>query len=54
MSWIEIHDNLPDHPKVGEVAEALKMDNDAVVGKLVRLWTWAINNREDGVFSREI
>ena len=50
MAWIELHDTLPDHDKVITVAEALKMDKDLVVGKLVRLWTWAINNREDGRF----
>jgi len=50
MAWIELHDTLPDHDKVLEVSEALKMDKDLVVGKLVRLWTWALNNREDGIF----
>lgn len=49
MAWIELHDNLPDHEKVIEVAATLKMDKDMVVGKLVRLWTWAVNNREDGL-----
>jgi hypothetical protein len=51
MAWIELHDNLPDHPKVLDLAAALKMDKDMVVGKLVRLWTWALANREDGVFA---
>lgn len=50
MAWIELHDNLPDHDKVLAVSEALNMDKDLVVGKLVRLWTWAVNNREDGAF----
>lgn len=50
MAWIELHDTLPDHDKVLDVSEALKMDKDMVVGKLVRLWTWALNNREDGIF----
>ena len=50
MAWIEVHDNLPDHNKTLDVAEALKMDSDLVVGKLIRLWTWALTNREDGVF----
>lgn len=50
MAWIELHDTLPDHDKVLELSEALKMDKDMVVGKLVRLWTWALNNREDGLF----
>lgn len=50
MAWIELHDTLPDHDKVLSVSEALNMDKDMVVGKLVRLWTWALNHREDGIF----
>lgn len=53
MAWIELHDTLPDHHKVIEVATALKMDKDLVVGKLVRLWVWALNNREDGIFKAQ-
>ena len=48
MAWIEVHTNLPDHPKVLRAAKALKLDSDALVGKLIRLWTWAVDNRSDG------
>lgn len=48
MAWVEIHDNLPDHHKVIDLSGLLKVDKDAVVGKLIRLWTWALNCREDG------
>ena len=51
MAWIEVHDTLPDHPKVLRAAKALRLDSDALVGKLVRLWVWALGNREDGVLS---
>ena len=51
MAWIEAHDTLPDHPKVLRAAKALRLDSDALVGKLLRLWTWALSNREDGVLS---
>lgn len=51
MAWIEVHDTLPDHPKVLRAARALKLDSDALVGKLVRLWVWALGNREDGVLN---
>lgn len=51
MSWIQIEDTLPDHRKVGKLAALLKIDRDAVVGKLLRLWLWIVNNREDGTFS---
>ncbi len=53
MAWIELHDTLPDHKKVLAVATALKADKDLIVGKLVRLWVWALNNREDGRFSEQ-
>lgn len=52
MAWIELHDTLPDHPKVIDLAELLRLDKDAVVGKLVRLWTWALGSREDGRLRR--
>lgn len=51
MAWIEVHDTLPDHPKVLRAAKALKLDSDALVGKLVRLWVWALGNREDGMLN---
>lgn len=51
MAWIEVHDTLPDHPKVLRAAKVLKLDSDALVGKLVRLWVWALGNREDGVLN---
>ncbi len=51
MAWIEVHDTLPDHPKVLRAAKALKLDSDALVGKLVRLWVWALGNREDGILN---
>lgn len=51
MAWIEVHDTLPDHPKVLRAAKALKLDSDALVGKLIRLWVWALGNREDGVLN---
>lgn len=52
MAWMELHDTLPDHYKVIGASSALKMDKDAFVGKLVRLWLWALNHRESG-FLRE-
>lgn len=50
MAWIELHDTLPDHAKVVDLAALLRMDRDMVVGKLVRLWIWALSNRESGEF----
>lgn len=53
MSWIKIYDTLPDHPKVIQTANVLKMDKDLFVGKLIRLWAWAVRNREDGTFQAD-
>ena len=33
------------------LAKMLRLDSDALVGKLLRLWTWALSNREDGILS---
>jgi DnaD/phage-associated family protein len=50
MAWIELHDTLPDHPKVIALAEVLGRDKDLISGKLIRLWLWALSNRESGEF----
>ncbi len=47
--WIRVDTGLCDHPKVIALSQALKLDKDAVVGKLLRLWSWAAQNRENGV-----
>ena len=45
--WIKIETCTPDKPEVCSLATHLKMDEDMVVGKLVRLWSWAELNRID-------
>lgn len=47
--WIKIETILPDKPEVIRMAAALRSDQDCVVGKLVRLWSWADANTVDGV-----
>lgn len=42
--WIKIENTLPDKPEVWQIAEALKIDADAVTGKLLRIWIWASEN----------
>ena len=49
MAWIEVHDTLPEHPKVRQAARALRQSVPETVGMLICLWTWALNHREDGV-----
>ena len=47
-NWIKIETATTDKPEVCAVATQLKMDPDAVLGKLVRLWSWAEVNRING------
>lgn len=46
--WIKIDHDLPDKEEVDVIATSLKIDHDAVVGKLVRLWIWADRQTHDG------
>ncbi len=46
--WIKIEHTLPDKPEVDQMAAALSIDHDAVVGKLIRVWIWADQNTLDG------
>ena len=39
--WIKIEVSTPDKPEICAIATKLRIDPDAVVGKLVRLWSWA-------------
>jgi len=38
--WIKVETATPDKPEICAIATALRMDEDAVIGKLVRLWSW--------------
>jgi hypothetical protein len=46
--WIKLEHTTPDKPEVVSMAARLKIDQDAVVGKLVRIWAWADQNSVDG------
>jgi hypothetical protein len=46
--WIKIELGTPDKPEVIKMAATLRLDQDAVVGKLVRVWIWANQNSVDG------
>lgn len=45
--WIKVETNTPMKPEVWEMAELLGLDPDAVVGKLVRFWSWADSHLGD-------
>ena len=46
--WVRMRIGLADEPEVVRMAEALKLDPDAVVGKLLRVWGWAKRVTKDG------
>ena len=46
--WIKFEHTTPDKPEVVKMATALKIDQDAVVGKLLRVWLWADANSLNG------
>ena len=47
-NWIKIEQGTPDKTEMVRMAALLKIDQDAVVGKLLRLWLWADQNTVDG------
>jgi hypothetical protein len=46
--WIKVDCTTPDKPEVVAMATFLKIDQDAVVGKCIRLWVWANQQSVDG------
>ena len=48
MAWMKIDLELSDKPEVHYIANALNLDPDAVVGKLIRVWQWFDKHTTDG------
>lgn len=46
--WIIMRMDLPDDPSVVSMAAALNVDEDMIVGKLHRLWSWADKHSKGG------
>jgi hypothetical protein len=47
--WIELHQEMPKHPKTLALAQALKVSRREAVGILIDLWTWGLSCAdEDG------
>ncbi len=51
MAWIEVHQSLPTHRKTLLAANILKVPSALIVGYLVRLWLWALDNASEGVLA---
>lgn len=47
-SWIKFDTTTSDKPEVWQIAADLGIDPDAVVGKLLRVWTWFDTHSENG------
>ena len=46
--WIKLQKDTPDKPEVLAIAARLQIDQDAVVGKLIRIWSWFDTHTIDG------
>ena len=46
--WVELHDDVHDHPHTLQAAAALEISRYAVVGHMTALWHWAIRHQPDG------
>lgn len=46
--WIKVEHSLPTKPEVVAIASRLNLDEDTIVGKLIRLWVWADVHTFDG------
>lgn len=49
MAWIEVHQTLPTHRKTIEAAAILDIPPVQMIGHLICLWLWALDNAPDGV-----
>jgi hypothetical protein len=47
-SWLKMRHDLADDPAVIRLASLCGLDEDAVIGKLFRLWSWADRHTRDG------
>ncbi len=52
MAWIELHTNLPRHPKLMQLRERLRVKTPGLLGHLCLLWTWTLENAPDGNLAR--
>lgn len=48
MAWIEVHQELRNHPKVIRLASILQCPIATALGYIVSLWLWAVSYARDG------
>lgn len=54
MAYVEVHQAVRDHRKVLDLAVRLDMPEPHVVGHLVYLWLWSIDNSSDGLLPSSV
>ena len=47
--WLKIEKITPEKPEIIRMASILKMDSDAIFGKIFKIWTWADDQSVDGI-----
>lgn len=52
--WLPVRLNLKDDPAVIAISTAVGLEDYAVVGRLVALWSWANQHSEDGTISAAV
>lgn len=53
MSFIQVQQSLVSHRKTLRLARLLGLDRYAVVGRLVALWAWCLENAVDGRLAKD-
>ncbi len=48
MAWLEVHQGLREHRKLYACADDLAVEPVTMLGMLVSLWLWALDNVQDG------
>lgn len=47
-TWIKLYNNIWEHKKTYILADLLKIQEIYAAAHLIKLWTWAIDNAQDG------
>ena len=48
MAWIELHQTLREHKKMFACADELNLSRIEMIGTLISIWLWALDNAQDG------
>lgn len=48
--WINVYEDVIDHPKTRQMMKLSGLSDDEIIGKLIKLWTWGIKNADPSGF----